>query len=366
MLHAPDTLQGMGTPRQDETRSRGGGYDLLANLWRRRQCHRRTCTTALLALAACGAPLRQADLVVESPPVRLGATLYAPQSTAPMPAVLLLHGSGPDGRQNAYYQEMAKAFGRRGIAVLVYDKRGSGASTGDWRAAPFSALIDDAQAALRALRQHPWVDSMRVGIWGGSEGATLAPLVAARSGGVAFVIVQSMSGVPFGEQYLYQAAREFRGVPADSADAVRLVRAKLAYVQDRTQWPSYDSLARASIGRSFAEYASPVAPDSWWWQWYATKMNVSALPTLATLSVPTLAIWGAEDVLVPADASRTAFLAARTARRQPTDKILFIEGADHTLQVPGLRGLLAGAGLRNRPVHLREMTAWTAEQVARR
>jgi pimeloyl-ACP methyl ester carboxylesterase len=320
----------------------------------------------LVALVGCGAPLRQTEFTIESPPVRLGATLYAPEASVPMPAVLLLHGSGPDGRDNAYYRQLADAFGRRGIAVLIYDKRGSGASTGDWREAPFSALIDDAEAALRSLRQHPWIDSTRVGVWGGSEGATLAPLVAARAGGVAFLIVQAMSGVPFGEQYRYQAAREFAGSPSDSAAAIELVRAKLAYVRDRSQWSRYDSLARASAGRRFAAYATPATEDAWWWRWYATKSDVSAIPTLAALRIPTLAIWGAADVLVPADTSRAAFLAARAPLQHPADRVLFVEGASHTLHIPGLRGLLAGAGLRNRPVHLREMTDWAAAQVARR
>ena len=315
------------------------------------------------ALAACGAPLREQAVTVERPSARLRGTLFAPDVRGRLPAVLLLHGSGPDGRDNPYYRQLAESFGRRGIATLVYDKRGSGESTGDWRVEPFTALIDDAEAALRVLRAHPWVDPTRVGIWGGSEGATIAPLVAARAPGTAFVILQSMSGVPFGDQYLHQAAREFRGRAADSVAAVELVRAKLAYVRDRTRWPAYDSLVRASAGRSFSAYASPVTEDSWWWRWYATKLDVSALPVLRSLRSPTLAIWGAVDVLVPAEASRDAFVVARAPAEERGDAVWFIEGASHTLHVPGVRGLVAGAGLRNRPVHLREMAAWAAERV---
>jgi pimeloyl-ACP methyl ester carboxylesterase len=309
--------------------------------------------------------MRQAELTIERVPIRLGATLYAPEASTPLPAVLLLHGSGPDGRENPYYQQLVESFTSRGIATLVYDKRGSGASTGDWREVPFTALIDDAEAALRQLRQHPWIDSSRVGIWGGSEGATLAAMVAARAPSVAFVIVQSMSGPPFGEQYRFQAAREFRGQPSDSVAAVTLVDAKLAYLRGTIAWSVYDSLARASAGRSFAAYASPSTPDSWWWRWYATKVDVSALPSLAALRTPVLAVWGAADVLVPADTSSALVRAARSPLRQAGDEILVIPDASHTLHVPGLRGLFAGAGLRNRPVHLREMTAWAATQVAR-
>lgn len=309
--------------------------------------------------------MRQTELTIENPPVRLGATLYAPVASAPLPAVLLLHGSGPDGRENPYYQQLVDAFTRRGLAVLVYDKRGSGTSTGDWREAPFTALIDDAEAALRHLRRHPWIDSTRVGIWGGSEGATIAALVAARAPGTAFLIVQSLSGPPFGEQYRFQAAHAFRGQPADSVAAVTLVDAKLAYLRGTLAWSAYDSLARASAGRAFAAYAAPSAPDSWWWRWYGTKVDVSAMAALATLRMPLLAVWGADDVLVPADTSRAMVRAARASLRQAGDELRVIPGASHTLHVPGLRGLLAGAGLRHQPVHLRAMAAWTASRVQR-
>lgn len=75
------------------------------------------------ALAACGAPLREQAVTVERPSARLRGTLFAPDVRGRLPAVLLLHGSGPDGRDNPYYRQLAESFGRRGIATLVYDKR---------------------------------------------------------------------------------------------------------------------------------------------------------------------------------------------------------------------------------------------------
>jgi uncharacterized protein len=316
-------------------------------------------------LAGCGTSMRQTELMVEHAPVRLAATLYAPEASAPPPAVLLLHGSGPDGRDNPYYQQLVEAFARRGIAVFVYDKRGSGASSGDWREVPFTALIEDAEAALQQLRRHPWIDSTPVGVWGGSEGATIAALVATRVPSTAFLIVQSMSGLPFGEQYRFQAAREFRGRAADSIAAIALVDTKLSYLRGTLAWSAYDFLARASAGRAFAADASPGVRDSWWWRWYDTKREVSALPALAALRTPVLAVWGADDVLVPADTSAALVRAARASLREEADRILVVPSASHTFHVPGLRGVVAGAGLRNRPVQLREVTAWAATQVRR-
>ena len=74
----------------------------------------------------------------------------------------MLHGSGPDTRQG--YQLYAEYPARRGIAALAYDKRGTGASSGDWRRATFEDLARDALAGLDSLRLHPGIDSETVGL----------------------------------------------------------------------------------------------------------------------------------------------------------------------------------------------------------
>jgi alpha/beta superfamily hydrolase len=83
---------------------------------------------------------------------------------------------------------LATEFAARGIAALVYDKRGTGQSTGDWRTSPFEALAEDAAAGVANLRNRPDIASSLVGIWGGSEGGWIAPAVAARDSQIAFVI----------------------------------------------------------------------------------------------------------------------------------------------------------------------------------
>jgi alpha-beta hydrolase superfamily lysophospholipase len=73
---------------------------------------------------------------------------------------------------------LANAFARRGIAALIYDKRGVGTSTGQWRDAAFAELVGDASAAVEALRSRPQISPDRVGIHGHSQGGTIAPWVA--------------------------------------------------------------------------------------------------------------------------------------------------------------------------------------------
>ena len=125
--------------------------------------------------------------------VKLAGELLVPEASGSRPAILFLHGSGAEGRWASRY--LAKRFADAGFVVLIADKRGVGASTGDWREAGFDDLASDAVAGLRVLAAMAEVDPSRIGIYGHSQGGTIAPLVAERAGGLAFVIASAASGL---------------------------------------------------------------------------------------------------------------------------------------------------------------------------
>ncbi len=142
----------------------------------------------------------------------LEGTLYSAAPTkGRLPTIVVLHGSGPDDRQNPYYRTLAKTFARAGFATFVYDKRGCGNSTGRWIAAPFQRLIADAVKVVGRLREMPQVDPKRIVVWGGSEGASIAPEVAVRSRARG-VIAQSASGVAFWKQNRFQNIQYLRRI----------------------------------------------------------------------------------------------------------------------------------------------------------
>ncbi|MEU9500691.1 prolyl oligopeptidase family serine peptidase [Streptomyces sp. NPDC048196] len=99
------------------------------------------------------------------------------------PGIVLIGGSGPGPREE--YRQEAEAFARAGITTLVYDKRTVRYSRLD---RDFGLLAADAVAGVRLLRGRPGVDPHHVGLWGFSEGGWVAPLAAARSSDVGFVI----------------------------------------------------------------------------------------------------------------------------------------------------------------------------------
>jgi uncharacterized protein len=113
-----------------------------------------------------------------------GTILEPATSMPPRSGVVLVHGSGAGPRTR--FLEEATAFACQGLSVLIYDKRSAGYS---WSQRSYVRLADDALGAVRTLRTHPGVDPTKVGIWGLSEGGWVAPLAAARSAAVAFVIM---------------------------------------------------------------------------------------------------------------------------------------------------------------------------------
>lgn len=138
--------------------------------------------------------------------VTLAGTLFLPAAAGPHPAVLLFHGSGAEARNNG----MALWFAEQGFAALTYDKRGVGASTGDYTAVPFMDLCGDGLAGIAWLKSRADIRTKQTGVWGLSQGGWLGPLAAARSKDVAFVIAVSGPGVSPGEQMIFYYASELR------------------------------------------------------------------------------------------------------------------------------------------------------------
>jgi len=126
--------------------------------------------------------------------ISLAATLTVPRGPGPFPAAILLAGSGPFDRDEADsghrpFLVVADHLTRKGVAVLRYDKRGIGKSTGDYEAATTADFASDSEAALAFLKSRKEIDARRIGIIGHSEGGIIAPMIASRSSDVAWIVL---------------------------------------------------------------------------------------------------------------------------------------------------------------------------------
>jgi len=139
--------------------------------------------------APADAPYTAEEVVVKTPAGHsLAGTLTLPKSasrTQPVSAIVTVSGSGPQDRDENIglpgfrpFRQLADALGRRGIAVLRMDDRGTGASGGTFKGSTSADFAEDVRAGLAYLRTRPEIRADRLGVLGHSEGAVIAPMVA--------------------------------------------------------------------------------------------------------------------------------------------------------------------------------------------
>lgn len=132
--------------------------------------------------------------------VTLAGTLTIPEGEGPFPAAILITGSGPQNRDEEIaghkpFLVLSDYLTRNGIAVLRYDDRGFGKSTGDAINATSEDFAQDAVAALEFLLQNKRIDPAMTGIIGHSEGAMIAPYIAAQDHRMAFIVMLAGPGL---------------------------------------------------------------------------------------------------------------------------------------------------------------------------
>ncbi len=154
-------------------------------------------------------PYTEEHVFYENPRVgiTLSGTLTLPLSKSPSPAVLLIASAGPCDRDEAGlghkpFLVLSDHLTRQGIAVLRFDKRGCGKSTGNYNKATSQDFANDVLSGVEYLKSRKEVNANQIGLIGHSEGGFIAPMVAAKSKDVAFIVLMAGAGVN-GEELLY-------------------------------------------------------------------------------------------------------------------------------------------------------------------
>ena len=247
--------------------------------------------------APAGAPYTAEDAKLRTPQgLTLAGTLTMPTHAAGLrvPAVVLITGSGAQDRDEGSplfpkwrpFRDIADTLSRRGIAVLRLDDRGVGGSDAGPDTATTADFADDIRAALAWLRTRPDVDPRRIGLVGHSEGAVIAPMIAATDSTLRALVL--IAGTASRGSVVLDAQRRY------------------ILSQDTTLTPAArDSLMKLANAAADSAYRQPG-----WLHFFATY---DPLSTARRVHTPTLILQGESDRQVPVSEARTLAAAMRSA-----------------------------------------------------
>lgn len=346
--------------------------------------HRRLSIALALVSSLMAAPAQAAgikpvwsakpstEVVVNAHPFRSGdaqlsGTLYIPQADRPVPAIVVTHGASSPLRTSPLYQHLIQMMPALGVAVLVYDRRTSGASTG--AKGDFEMLASDALAGVRSLQGDRRIDRAKIGIWGLSQGGWLSLLAASKEEGLAFAVSISAPLVTPDVQMLFSSTNTLR-VNGYSDAAIAQMRATRLAVDDYMRGKGDRATAQRLVDEAKRQpwfkylYMGETVRDRAVSGW-RREIEHDPLATLRSVRVPSLIIYGAADPVVPVATSVARLDPLMKSR--PQFELAVIAEADHSMQLgvdprDQLDPARADAGYPNAPAYFAVLTRWLTAQ----
>jgi pimeloyl-ACP methyl ester carboxylesterase len=233
----------------------------------------------------------------------LAGTLATPDGDGPFPGVLLIAGSGQVDRNENHkklainvFREIAGYLAENGIATLRYDKRGVGASEGNYWETGFFDNVSDASSALHCLKAQKQIRPEEVFLLGHSEGALIATRLAAEGADVAGVILLAGPARSGEEVLKWQTGQVVKGMRGINKWLIKLLRINVAKAQQK----QIDKIKRSK--KDWYRVQLVVKLNARWMREFIAYNPAEDLPRIR---VPVLAITGSKDIQVdPGDLKR--------------------------------------------------------------
>jgi pimeloyl-ACP methyl ester carboxylesterase len=237
---------------------------------------------------------------------------------------------------------------RRGIAVLRVDDRGVAKSAGKFQGATTADFAGDARAGVDFLKTQKAIDIRKIGLIGHSEGAMIAPMLAAQSDDIAFIVMLAGAGVT-GEEILleqrYLISRAM-GVPEEMARRQDDIE---RYILETVIHETDDAAAERKIREGIAKMSSDLTEDqrkaekamaaqveqqmqTLTTPWFRAFLTYDPRPALEKLKSPVLAMTGSLDLQVPPKQNLPAITAALEAGGNRDYEIVKLPGLNHLFQ----------------------------------
>lgn len=196
-------------------------------------------------------------------------------------------------------------------------------------------IAGDWLAGVAMLKQRADIDSKRIGVHGSSQGGWTAPLMAARSADIAFVIVRAGSGVSVRDTMIHEigwSVREAGLAEADALAAEAAARTMYDFANRNAPWQQIADFAATKKDAPWASQAWPLgwSRDGWGKRWASRNNDYDATTSLRKTRVPVLWFLADLDHNVPAEASERALVAALRESSHPDYRIVRLPKTGHS------------------------------------
>lgn len=283
--------------------------------------------------------------------ISLAGTLTLPEQGGRFPAVVLITGSGPQNRNEEIlghkpFLVIADYLTRNGIAVLRFDDRGVGQSEGDFSGATSADFGTDVASAVAYLQTREEIDPKKIGLVGHSEGGLIAPMVAAGSPDIAFIVLLAGPGIPGPEILMRQTELIARADGMEEAQIkteLEMLQAFLDIAANGSNieeirsnlkehllqvLPEHPELVPEGMGQdAFIESnLKQVSP------WMVYFLAYDPVPALTRVKCPVLALNGAKDLQVPSQVNLDAIRQALESGGNSRVTALELANLNHLFQ----------------------------------
>ncbi|RTY95377.1 S9 family peptidase [Flavobacterium sp. GT3R68] len=277
--------------------------------------------------------------------ITLAGTLTYPKTKGKFPVVILITGSGAQDRNEELFEHkpfavIADDLTKKGIAVLRFDDRGIGKSTGSFGNSTTQDFANDVLAAVDFLKTKSNINPKKIGLIGHSEGGMIAPIVAANSKDISFIVLMAGPGTPIDELMVEQNTRmaQLSGM-SDEQIKVSSEKNKSIYAIIKNSTPenlekeltAYLKMTMSNLSDEAVKNQVQMMSGKWFQ--YFIKYNPAE--NLSKVKCPVLAINGSLDFQVPSAANLKAIETALLKGKNKKFKTVELQGLNHLFQEAG-------------------------------
>ena len=305
--------------------------------------------------------------------IKLAGTLTLPKKEGKYPVIVMITGSGAENRDEEIFGHkpflvIADHLAKNGIGVLRFDDRGFAQSEGNFATATSEDFATDVESAVAYLKTRKDVNLKKIGLMGHSEGGIIAPMVAARSNDVAFIVLLAGPGISGYELLPLQGELINRASGMSEADALaakKMSQGAFDIVKNSTDSKTLEADLTAyfkKIGMPEKEAKNNARQTAAPWTQFFIKYDPTT--ALKKVKVPVLAVNGEKDLQVPADIDLKVI--KETLEKSGNKKVTTIKfpNLNHLFQ-ECQTGLVSEYGKIEQtfsPSALKEITDWIIKQ----